>query len=666
MAFPIPNIAEGLVVLKPGLIYIVPNDNTGSLNAYELVYKDPDSSKAIAFPSPANVVIGPGSTVTFNRKGNKNVFLLRDAAASDPPAFPELIEVDYVKGRQYYLSDNTAVFSDELTPASLPGIKFWNYISQSIPTFYSYNLFPNDGINTLYNLVPHIPGVRRASNFVQTTSLNRPHFTHITASSPTTLITGSRFTSGSSNNALWYVGDNTTTYINSNSFHAFAVFQVTSMSNGSDETWANNYQLFGSTTGGFGLHFRTSSLSGFSPDDQYVDVVFTQGNPVSETLTITASMNSLHLLEVYFDLNPRTDGNTNNLVFYIDNSATGSVSASFGGAESLGTMQLGTTVVPVGSGSTTVLTSSVTSSVDLVEIAFACTSSGESESLRNAVRNRFFNYYSFGTPTTFKTPEYLPASAWSRTSPDDFSIDGGNEFRTIVNRLNPSGARLVSPAFISSIVYDGPTVSIVDPVKPITGANLTSNSSAGTGFVFSGDSNFENLFSASQYNAFMAIRPNVIETTSSVVIENEQILGDGNDTPLWGLFLRQHPTSSFHGEVIGLHTDVNSTEHVISASVDLNLINIIDFSYSSASGEIRLQVNNNNAVTASADDVSGSVNSRNMFIGMPESIVGFSAVRNVPIDTDFLEISTHQQLISEPERSLLKKYFFDRYSIFQQ
>jgi hypothetical protein len=632
MAFPIPVFTSPVIFLKEGITYIVPESDAGPTATFDLYRKVPDVKNPTSLRT-----LNKGDTITFTRPRNGIVFVAVRVSSSGLYEYNEYSDKD---GSEFILWDNDAfTFTDKLQANGLIGRTYWGKISQSQPRGFIRNA--NEGITTLINRV-----TGAASDCSQTSNF-KPVFVELTASkSPGQPVTASRFTSGIT--ALSYSGGGLSEYISSNGYQVVGVFHVTSMSNGATDSIADNYQLFSDgSSKSFGIHFRTSSQSGFSPDDQFVDVVLTHN---ATTLTHTASMNALHTFRASF--NSASSGGT--VSFQVDESAP-STETPVTPIDSLATAELllGTTVVPIGSGSTTVVTSSVTSSADLVEIAFANTQS--SEGVVDAIKNHHQAVYRFGEPIAFKTPAYISnIKFWGRMSPGNFVVENNTEVTKLVNKLgNGIGD-------IETIINDDNLVlTTVDVDKPLSGANLSGSAGSSPGLGSSDNINL--LVSNTRYQVYAVLKTNNIATnitTSNSLNSNEQILADESQN--WGLYLRQGSGSS-DGNIIAWHVDKTPTTMSLSSSITLNQIYLVDWLYDGTT--MRLQINNDTAISTSGGDNVDTLTSAPLYLGDPVNT--FASAANV--DTDILELATGDQAVEdETDRTLFKKYIFDRYSILEQ
>lgn len=664
MAFPTPVFGPNALELKEGIRYILPEDHTDGTNSIRFKL----SAKAINQASPSFFSFKefsaptPGDIIFFHRTrpGFVVIFFYK-------PSTGTLNKFEFGEefGDRYFLqtgeTPSSIAFTDRTTPNGIFQATFWGKISASTPQAHhgvTLNSDEEREILTMYNRinlgkVRPLPGadnfIREEIDFGQGPTIT-PSPIHQPLTASAIPVTASRLTNLNNGvNPGLLLGGAPTQYVSSDGYHVFAVFHVNSMSNGNSEALADNYALFSDTDDKFGIHFRTSSLSGFSPDDQYVDVVLTHtqdGVPeTTTTLTLTASMNELHSLEASFDVDLAT------IQFKIDQSTTTAVNV--GPLAKLGrNMQLGTRNLPIASGSTTVVTSGVTASADLVEIAFATSQSNAK--VVSAVRNYYDLFYNFGIPIAYKLPSHLGnMQYWARMSPGDFSF-GQNE-GTIASISSKIG--MPNP-FQQTIFQDPlPTVSIVDTEKPLSGVNFSGSAPALAG------PNLLNTINATQYQMFGVFRTNDVATnsTGSQVIDNEQILGD--ETQSWAILLRQGSGSS-DAEVIVTHKDFNSERHVLSSSITLQLMYVVDFSYIPTginAGTLRLQINNETPITKSnVNALTGSTQVSNSTLQLGKGNT-FANPRSV--NTDVLEFSIGQEAIEEPERSLHKKYLFDRYTI---
>lgn len=640
MPFP-PSISfEPVIFLREGLMYVVPFN--GQQGTYSIFRKAPNSLLPLTV-----LLVSPGDTVTYKLTSAGASFFIRTPSGG----FTQFLDDEAENGTEYllYAYQIPYDFSASRTPDGLAGVKFWGKVSGSYPYGFNpsnsrrasiANAQPSltNGITTLVNRIGSgAPNFQRPND-----TLVNPSLIQLTASSgvPKLPVTSSRLTivtSGAPSNTTLQGGSDPYKYVGEFGYHIFAVFQVTSMSNGTNNSFANNYKLLSDESGQIGAAFTTSSLSDFSPDGQYVNVTW-KHNALEQTLT--ASMNALHLLEASFEYNTSTN---NGIVrFGIDETYVSSSTAST--LAGLGSLSLGSDVLPIGTGSTTYKTTRVTSSVDLAEVVFATTKSYDT--VRDSVKNYFKTVYDFGIPISFKIPTLLAnTTLWARTSPGDFIISGP-EVKGLTNKFDNGTAFQEG-----SNAETSPIHVLVDAVKPLTGVNFS-----GSGPVPS----LETLNVADTYvgtkdfQIFAALRTNSILTnfTGSSITQNEQIFGSTDQT--FGLFLR----SGSNAEILGVYDGGQQGIYVVSSSITLGQIYFVDFSLST--NVFRLKVNSQTEVTAS------SVPKLSFPVG-EKFWLGMSTVKSVQtarkVNTDVFEFVLGTQEITDPERSLVRQYFLDRYSI---
>lgn len=642
MPFPTPTSFEPVIFLQEGVTYIVPTN--GQQGTYSIFRKAPNSNLPLTV-----FLVNPGDTVTYKITPAGASFFIRSLGGT----FNQFIDSETENGTDYllYAYQVPHNFSNVRYPDGLTGVKFWGKLSGSFPWGWNPVFSRRASIataqpnlqNRIFRLVNRI-NTPNTPDFVQSDNLQRPIPTFLTASGGTKLpVTSSRLTlvSGAlepaglsllpENNASIYQ------YVGQYGYHIFGVFHVTSMSNG-----IAPYRLFSDGVGtNFGVHFTTSSLSNFSPDNQFCNVVF---NHMGVTQSLTASMNALHFLEANFQYNTATSNGT--VYFRVDdNAVSSSTNLSLAG---LTTMKLGTSTVPISSGSTTFVKANVTASADLVEIVFATTKSYDS--IVGAVRNYFGAQYEFGTPIVFKTPAYLVGQKlWIRTSPTDFVTTGSNvsSFR---NKLIQGGAS--NSGFDQGDNGEAiPIHTLVDVIKPLTGVNFS-----GSGLVPSLESaGLGNTYiHPKRYQVFAALRTNSIATafTGSDIQKNEQIFGSPDQN--WGLFLRSGSTP----EIIATHL-AGQTVHTVSGAITLGQPYFVDLSFVDSVG-LRLKINNQTEVTASGMTQLEATITGTLWLGM-STVQSTNIARKV--NTDVFELAVGDEQISDPERSLIRQYFLDRYSI---